>query len=125
VLGHDTVTFAAGTQTESVKMQTQELFGTGGSRPCRWSSDRNGAATTRSVGGGQSSRSWQMAGSQRRDGSSRTLGLAGTAVGGLLGSLWHVGSAQAWPASAAGWRRDANPCLACDHHAAEVPRRQA
>jgi hypothetical protein len=26
-----------------------------------------------------------MAGSQRRDGSSRTLGLAGTAVGGLLG----------------------------------------
>ena len=30
VLGHDTVTFAAGTQTESVKMQTQELFGTGG-----------------------------------------------------------------------------------------------
>src|SRR5919106_3086075 len=30
VLGHDTVTFAAGTQTESVKMQTQKLFGTGG-----------------------------------------------------------------------------------------------
>ena len=30
VLGHDSVTFAAGTQTESVKMQTQELFGTGG-----------------------------------------------------------------------------------------------
>jgi Ala-tRNA(Pro) deacylase len=30
VLGHDTVTFAAGTQTESVRMQTQELFGTGG-----------------------------------------------------------------------------------------------
>jgi hypothetical protein len=30
VLGHDTVTFAAGTQNESVKMQTQELFGTGG-----------------------------------------------------------------------------------------------
>jgi Ala-tRNA(Pro) deacylase len=30
VLGHDTVTFAAGSQTESVKMQTQELFGTGG-----------------------------------------------------------------------------------------------
>jgi Ala-tRNA(Pro) deacylase len=30
VLGHDTVTFAAGTQTESVKMQTQELFGSGG-----------------------------------------------------------------------------------------------
>jgi Ala-tRNA(Pro) deacylase len=29
-LGHDTVTFAAGSQTESVKMQTQELFGTGG-----------------------------------------------------------------------------------------------
>jgi Ala-tRNA(Pro) deacylase len=29
VLGHDTVVFAAGTQTESVKMQTQELFGTG------------------------------------------------------------------------------------------------
>jgi Ala-tRNA(Pro) deacylase len=30
VLGHDTVTFAAGTQTESVRMQTQELFGTEG-----------------------------------------------------------------------------------------------
>jgi Ala-tRNA(Pro) deacylase len=30
VLGHDTVTFAAGTQTESVKMQAQELFGSGG-----------------------------------------------------------------------------------------------
>jgi Ala-tRNA(Pro) deacylase len=29
VLGHDTVVFAAGTQTESVKMQTRELFGTG------------------------------------------------------------------------------------------------
>ncbi len=28
-LGHDTVVFGAGTQTESVKMQTQELFGTG------------------------------------------------------------------------------------------------
>jgi Ala-tRNA(Pro) deacylase len=26
VLGHDTVVFAAGTQTESIKMQTQELF---------------------------------------------------------------------------------------------------
>jgi Ala-tRNA(Pro) deacylase len=26
VLGHDTVVFAAGTQTESVRMQTQELF---------------------------------------------------------------------------------------------------
>ena len=30
VLGHDTVVFAAGTQTESVNMSTQELFGTGG-----------------------------------------------------------------------------------------------
>jgi Ala-tRNA(Pro) deacylase len=27
VLGHDTVAFAAGTQTESVKMRTEELFG--------------------------------------------------------------------------------------------------
>jgi hypothetical protein len=45
VLGHDTVTFAAGTQTESVKMQPQELFGSGGSRPCRWSRDRTRAAT--------------------------------------------------------------------------------
>jgi Ala-tRNA(Pro) deacylase len=27
VLGHDTVAFAAGTQTESVKMRTQDLFG--------------------------------------------------------------------------------------------------
>jgi prolyl-tRNA editing enzyme YbaK/EbsC (Cys-tRNA(Pro) deacylase) len=30
VQSHDTVTFAAGTQTESVEMQTQELFGTAG-----------------------------------------------------------------------------------------------
>jgi prolyl-tRNA editing enzyme YbaK/EbsC (Cys-tRNA(Pro) deacylase) len=30
VLGHDTVVFAAGTQTESVKMGTQELFEEGG-----------------------------------------------------------------------------------------------
>jgi Ala-tRNA(Pro) deacylase len=30
VLGHDTVLFAAGTQTESIKMQTQELFEEGG-----------------------------------------------------------------------------------------------
>jgi Ala-tRNA(Pro) deacylase len=29
VLGHDTVVFAAGTQTESVKIGTRELFGTG------------------------------------------------------------------------------------------------
>jgi Ala-tRNA(Pro) deacylase len=47
VLGHDTVTFAAGTQTESVKMQTQELFGTEGfttmslvKQPERGSDDR-------------------------------------------------------------------------------------
>jgi Ala-tRNA(Pro) deacylase len=47
VLGHDTVTFAAGTQTESVKMQTQELFGSGGfstvslvKQPERGSDDR-------------------------------------------------------------------------------------
>jgi Ala-tRNA(Pro) deacylase len=72
VLGHDTVTFAAGTQTGSVKMQTQELFGTGGSRPCRWSSDRNGAATIRSVGGEQPSKLWQAANRQRRDGLLRT-----------------------------------------------------
>jgi Ala-tRNA(Pro) deacylase len=30
VLGHDTVVFAAGTQTESVKMRTRELFEEGG-----------------------------------------------------------------------------------------------
>jgi Ala-tRNA(Pro) deacylase len=29
VLGHDTVAFAAGTQTESIKMRAQELFGGG------------------------------------------------------------------------------------------------
>ena len=47
VLGHDTVTFAAGSQTESVKMSTQELFGTGGfttvslvKQPERGSDDR-------------------------------------------------------------------------------------
>ena len=46
VLGHDTVVFGAGTQTESVKMQTQELFGTGEittvtlvKRPARGSDD--------------------------------------------------------------------------------------
>jgi Ala-tRNA(Pro) deacylase len=46
VLGHDTVVFAAGTQTESVKMQTQELFEEGGfttvtlvKRPKRGSDD--------------------------------------------------------------------------------------
>jgi hypothetical protein len=27
VLGHDTVVFAAGSQTESVRMRTEELFG--------------------------------------------------------------------------------------------------
>src|SRR5215216_2205978 len=37
------------------------------------------------------------------------------------GSSRHVGSAQAWLASAAGWRADADPCLANDDHAAEVP----
>lgn len=47
VLGHDTVTFAAGSQTESVKLQTQELFGPGGfatvslvKQPERGSDDR-------------------------------------------------------------------------------------
>jgi Ala-tRNA(Pro) deacylase len=47
VLGHDSVTFAAGSQTESVKMGTQELFGTGGfttvslvKQPQRGSDDR-------------------------------------------------------------------------------------
>ena len=30
VLGHETVVFAAGTQTESVKVRTQELFVGGG-----------------------------------------------------------------------------------------------
>ena len=47
VLGHDTVTFAAGTQTKSVRMSAQELFGTGGfttvslvKRPERGSDDR-------------------------------------------------------------------------------------
>ena len=47
VLGHDTVVFAAGTQTESVKMRTQELFEEGGfttvalaKRPERGSDDR-------------------------------------------------------------------------------------
>ena len=30
VWGHDTVTFAAASQTESVKLATQELFGSGG-----------------------------------------------------------------------------------------------
>jgi Ala-tRNA(Pro) deacylase len=47
VLGHDTVTFAAGTQTKSVRMSAQELFGTGGfttvslvKQPERGSDDR-------------------------------------------------------------------------------------
>jgi Aminoacyl-tRNA editing domain len=37
------------------------------SRPCRWSSRRIGAATTRSVGGERRSRTWQAAGTQRRN----------------------------------------------------------
>jgi Ala-tRNA(Pro) deacylase len=63
VLGHDTVTFAAGTQTESVRMQTQELFGTGGittvsmvKRPDQGGDDpvgRRRAAQQTMEGGGQ------------------------------------------------------------------------
>jgi hypothetical protein len=63
VLGHDTVTFAAGSQTESVKMQTQELFATGGfttvslvKRPERGSDDpvgRRRAALQAVADGGQ------------------------------------------------------------------------
>jgi Ala-tRNA(Pro) deacylase len=63
VLDHDTVTFAAGTQTESLKMQTRELFGTGGittvslvKRPERGSDDpvgRRRAAQQAVAGGGQ------------------------------------------------------------------------
>jgi hypothetical protein len=37
------------------------------SGPCRWSSRRTGAATTRSVAGGRRSRTWQAAGTQRRN----------------------------------------------------------
>jgi Ala-tRNA(Pro) deacylase len=75
VLGHDTVTFAAGTQTKSVKMQTQELFGSGGVHD-RVAGQATGPGQRRSglVGGGQPSRPWQIAGSHRRDGSSRTGG---------------------------------------------------
>jgi len=47
------------------------------------------------------------------------------AAGGLLGCSWQVGSAQAWPASAADWRAGADPCFGRWHHAAEVPRRRA
>jgi hypothetical protein len=45
VLVHDTVVFAAGTQTESVKMQTQELFGTGEITTVTLVSGRSEAAT--------------------------------------------------------------------------------
>ncbi len=63
VLGHDTVTFAAGIQTESVKMQTQELFGTEGfttmslvKRPERGSDDPVGRrAAQQAVAGGEQS----------------------------------------------------------------------
>jgi Ala-tRNA(Pro) deacylase len=66
VLGHDSVTFAAGTQTESVKMQTQELFGTGGfttmslvKQPERGSDDPVGRrrAAQQAVAGGEQSAS--------------------------------------------------------------------
>jgi len=67
VLRHETVAFAAGSQTESVSMRTQELFGSEGSPPCRWSGGRSGPARTRSVGAGRRSRPWQATGSQRRD----------------------------------------------------------
>ena len=43
VLGHDSATFAAGTQTESVKMGTQELFGTGGFTTVSLVKQRNGS----------------------------------------------------------------------------------
>jgi hypothetical protein len=57
-----------GTQTESVRMRARELFGSSRSPPCRWSSGRTEAATTRSVGGERRSRIWQAAGTQRRNG---------------------------------------------------------
>ncbi len=63
VLGHDTVTFAAGTQTESAKIQTRELFGTEGfttmslvKRPERGSDDPvGGRAAQQAVAGGEQS----------------------------------------------------------------------
>jgi Ala-tRNA(Pro) deacylase len=61
VVGHDSVTFAAGTQTESVKMQTQELFGTGGfttvslvKQPERGSDDPVGRPRAAQQGGADS-----------------------------------------------------------------------
>jgi Ala-tRNA(Pro) deacylase len=67
VLGHDLVVFAAGSQTESVRMGPGSCSPASRSGPCRWSSRRSGAATTRSVGDGRPSRIWQAAGTQRRN----------------------------------------------------------
>jgi len=48
VLEYDTVAFAAGTQTESVKMRTQDLFGGAQVPPCRSPNVHTRATTTRS-----------------------------------------------------------------------------
>jgi hypothetical protein len=68
VLRHDTVAFAVGTRTESVKLPTRELFGREGAttvplvkRPERASDDPVGRRRA-------AQQTWQAAGSHRRDG---------------------------------------------------------
>jgi hypothetical protein len=68
VLRHDTVAFAAGTRTGSVKLPTRELFGREGATTVPLVKRPERARTTRSIGAGRRSRPWQAAGSQRRDG---------------------------------------------------------
>jgi prolyl-tRNA editing enzyme YbaK/EbsC (Cys-tRNA(Pro) deacylase) len=52
VLQHDTVAFAAGSQTESSGCEPRSCSAASRSRPCRWLGRRTGAATTWSVGAG-------------------------------------------------------------------------
>jgi Ala-tRNA(Pro) deacylase len=77
VLEHDMVVFAAGTQTESVRMGPGSCSPASRSRPCRWSNSRTGAATTRSVGDGRRSRIWPAADAQGRVGESGVTAPAG------------------------------------------------
>jgi prolyl-tRNA editing enzyme YbaK/EbsC (Cys-tRNA(Pro) deacylase) len=48
VLGHATVAFAAGSQTESIEMRTGELFGGGRATTTPLTTHQGGPATTRS-----------------------------------------------------------------------------
>ena len=81
VLGHDTVTFAAAPRTSRSRCRSRSCSGPGVRDRVAGQATATGQRRSGLVGGGQPSRPWQTAGRQRRDGSSRTLGLAGTAAG--------------------------------------------